>query len=75
MKRYDVLIIGAGPAGLTAGVYCGRARLKAVILEKGVSGGSSTVKRGHEHHRSMRRFSVREGRPRGVGGVQRGGGT
>jgi hypothetical protein len=37
--------------------------------------GSSTVKRGHEHHRSMRRFSVREGRPRGVGGVQRGGGT
>ena len=39
------------------------------------TGGSSTVKRGHEHHRSMRRFSVREGRPRGVGGVQRGGGT
>jgi hypothetical protein len=37
--------------------------------------GSSTVKRGHEHHRSMRCFSVREGRPRGVGGVQRGGGT
>jgi hypothetical protein len=43
---------------------------------RGLAGqGSSTVKRGHEHHRSMRRFSVREGRPRGVGGVQRGGGT
>jgi thioredoxin reductase (NADPH) len=39
MVRYDVLIIGAGPAGLTAGLYCGRARLKTVIVEKGVSGG------------------------------------
>jgi thioredoxin reductase (NADPH) len=39
MERYDVLIIGAGPAGLTAGLYCGRARLKTVIVEKGVSGG------------------------------------
>ena len=39
MERYDVLIIGAGPAGLTAGLYCGRARLKTVIVEQGVSGG------------------------------------
>jgi thioredoxin reductase (NADPH) len=39
MERYDVLIIGAGPAGLTAGLYCGRARLKTVIVEKGVAGG------------------------------------
>jgi thioredoxin reductase (NADPH) len=39
MERYDVLIIGAGPAGLTAGLYCGRARLKTVIVERGVSGG------------------------------------
>jgi thioredoxin reductase (NADPH) len=39
MKRYDVLIIGAGPAGLTAGLYCGRARLKTMILDKGVPGG------------------------------------
>jgi thioredoxin reductase (NADPH) len=39
MERYDVLIIGAGPAGLTAGLYCGRARLKTMIVEQGVSGG------------------------------------
>ena len=39
MERYDVLIIGAGPAGLTAGLYCGRARLKTLIVEKGIPGG------------------------------------
>jgi thioredoxin reductase (NADPH) len=39
MERYDVLIIGAGPAGLTAGLYCGRARLKTAIVEKGIPGG------------------------------------
>jgi len=39
MDRYDVIIVGAGPGGLTAGLYCGRARLKTLILEKGVPGG------------------------------------
>jgi len=36
---YDVVIIGAGPAGLAAAVYTGRARLKTLVLEKGVPGG------------------------------------
>lgn len=36
---YDVLIIGAGPAGLTAGIYAGRGGLKTGILEKGNPGG------------------------------------
>lgn len=39
MDLYDVITIGAAPAGLTAGLYCGRARLKTLILEKGVPGG------------------------------------
>jgi thioredoxin reductase (NADPH) len=36
---YDVIIIGGGPAGLTAGIYAGRARLKALLVEKLIHGG------------------------------------
>ena len=36
---YDVLIIGGGPAGFTAGIYAGRGNLKVGILEKGNPGG------------------------------------
>jgi len=38
-QNYDVVIIGGGPAGLTAGIYAGRGGLKTVILEKGLPGG------------------------------------
>lgn len=36
---YDVLIIGAGPAGMTAGIYAKRANLKVAMIEKYVPGG------------------------------------
>lgn len=36
---YDVVIIGAGPAGITAGIYCQRANLKTIIFEKESIGG------------------------------------
>jgi thioredoxin reductase (NADPH) len=36
---YDVVIIGAGPAGMCAGMYAGRSMLKAVVLERGFPGG------------------------------------
>jgi len=39
MKKYDVIILGAGPAGLTAGIYLSRARQSVLILDKGTVGG------------------------------------
>lgn len=38
-NEFDVIIVGAGPAGLCAGMYAGRGMLKAVVLERGVPGG------------------------------------
>jgi len=37
--EYEVVIVGAGPAGMCAGMYAGRAMLKAVVLERGFPGG------------------------------------
>ncbi len=38
-RKYDVIIIGGGPAGLSAGIYTSRARLKSLLIEKGAVGG------------------------------------
>lgn len=38
-KIYDVIIIGAGPAGMTAAVYTSRANLSTLMIERGVPGG------------------------------------
>jgi thioredoxin reductase (NADPH) len=38
-KEYDIVIIGGGPAGLSAGVYAARARRSTVIIERNVTGG------------------------------------
>ena len=37
--QYDVVIVGAGPAGMCAGMYAGRSMLKSVVLERGFPGG------------------------------------
>jgi thioredoxin reductase (NADPH) len=39
VHEYDLVIVGAGPAGLTAAMYAGRSMLKAVVLERGAPGG------------------------------------
>lgn len=39
MESYDIIIIGAGPAGLTAGIYGGRQKTKTLIIDKGFAGG------------------------------------
>ncbi|MCX8083402.1 MAG: thioredoxin-disulfide reductase [Calditerrivibrio sp.] len=40
---YDVVIVGGGPAGLTAGIYAARDNLKALILEKNYPGGQVAI--------------------------------
>lgn len=42
-KLYDVIILGAGPGGLAAGLYSGRARLSTLIIEKGSDGGQIAI--------------------------------
>jgi len=39
MSDYDLIIVGAGPAGLTGALYAGRSMLRTLVLEKGVPGG------------------------------------
>ncbi len=42
-KIYDLIILGAGPAGLAAGIYAGRDRLDTLIIEKGQDGGQIAI--------------------------------
>lgn len=42
-KPYDVIIIGGGPAGMTAGLYTSRARLKTLLIENALFGGQMTT--------------------------------
>lgn len=42
-KIYDLIVLGAGPAGLAAGIYAGRSRLDVLILEKGQDGGQIAI--------------------------------
>jgi thioredoxin reductase (NADPH) len=62
-KIFEVIIIGGGPAGLTAGLYTSRAGLKSLLLEKGVFGGQIT---NAEHVENFPGF------PQGISGIELG---
>ena len=42
-KHFDVIILGGGPAGLTAGIYLGRSKAKTLILDAGTIGGQMVL--------------------------------
>ena len=60
---YEVIIIGGGPAGLTAGLYASRAGLTAILIEKGIFGGQITYA---EHVENFTGF------PEGITGMELG---
>jgi len=47
---YDIVIVGGGPAGLSAGIYGSRSRLKTVILQKGKPGGQAATTQDLENY-------------------------
>jgi thioredoxin reductase (NADPH) len=47
---YDVIIVGGGPAGLAAGLYCQRAAVKTVLFEKGLIGGQIAISKEVENY-------------------------
>lgn len=49
-EMWDIIIIGGGPAGLTAGIYASRARLDTILLEKLLPGGQMMTTAGVENY-------------------------
>lgn len=47
---YDVIIVGGGPAGLSAGIYASRARLRTALIEKGKTGGQAATTESMENY-------------------------
>ncbi len=49
-STYDIIIVGGGPGGLSAGIYAKRAAMSTVLIEKGNAGGQMAVSRGIENY-------------------------
>ena len=59
-KLYDVVIIGAGPGGMTAALYASRANLSTLIIERGVPGGELINTAEVENYPGFDSFSARQ---------------
>jgi len=42
-NKFDIIIIGGGPAGLTSGIYLSRAKIKTLVLNEGIAGGQMSL--------------------------------
>jgi thioredoxin reductase (NADPH) len=62
-NEYELIIIGGGPAGLTAGIYASRARLSTLLIERGIMGGMITNAELVENY---------PGFPQGISGIELG---
>ncbi|MBS4031140.1 MAG: thioredoxin-disulfide reductase [Clostridiales bacterium] len=62
-KIYDLLVLGAGPAGLTAAIYASRSRLSVLVIEEMLSGGQIATTEKVENY---------PGFPEGIGGLELG---
>ena len=60
MEEWELIIIGAGPAGLTAGIYAGRRELKTLILEEKIPGGAAADSPLIENYPGFRSISGKE---------------
>ena len=61
-KICDVMILGAGPGGLAAGLYAGRAKLSALIIEKGIDGGQIALSHEIENYPGQANIDGEPGR-------------
>ena len=62
-SSYQVVIIGGGPAGLTAGLYCARSKFNGLLIEQGIIGGQIT---------NAERVDNYPGFPKGISGIELG---
>ena len=56
-ELYDAVVIGGGPAGLTAGLYLARARYRVIIVEKERFGGQAVITNGIANYPGVERAS------------------